>query len=159
MRAARVSLREVLPEDLPVFFENHRDPSATWMAAFTMADPSDRAAFDSHWEKILAHEHVTKRTILLDSEVVGNIMCYQLLGAANVAYWIWKEQWGKGIATEALRLFLAIVTERPLVGRTAADNFASRRVLEKCGFVRIDEERGFAHARGEKIDEIVFRLD
>ncbi len=157
--AARVSLRDVLPEDLPVFFEHHQDPAATWMAAFTMADPADRATFDSHWEKILAHDHITKRTILLGDEVVGNIMCYQLLGAPNIAYWIWREQWGNGIATEALRLFLEIVTERPLVGRIASDNVASGRVLEKCGFVRIGEERGFAHARGENVDEIVFQLD
>lgn len=158
-RSARVSLREVLPEDLPVYFENQRDPKATWMAAFTVADPSDRDAFDIYWQKILSHDTITKRTILLGETVVGSIMIYPLLGVPNVAYWIWREYWGKGVATAALEQFLAIVKERPLVARIASDNAASGRVLEKCGFKRVGEERGFAHARGENVDEIVYRLD
>jgi RimJ/RimL family protein N-acetyltransferase len=35
----------------------------------------------------------------------------------------------------------------------------SQRVLEKCGFRRVGEGRGFANARGEEIDEVLFRLD
>lgn len=156
---ARVSLREVRLDDLPLYYENQRDPKATWMAAFTVADPSDRDAFEVYWQKILAHDTITKRTILLGDEVVGSILCYQLLGAPNVAYWIWRDHWGKGIATAALELFLVVVEERPLVARIAADNAGSGRVLDKCGFERVGEERGHAHARGVKIDEIVFQLD
>ena len=48
---------------------------------------------------------------------------------------------------------------RPLYGRAAADNLGSLRVLEKCGFVRVGSERGFASARGEEIEEVILRLD
>jgi RimJ/RimL family protein N-acetyltransferase len=42
---------------------------------------------------------------------------------------------------------------------TAGDNVASQRVLERCGFKRTGEqERAFAEARGEEIDEVMFRL-
>ena len=43
---SRVTLREVQPADLPFFFEHQRDPVAVRMAAFTAADPDDRAAFE-----------------------------------------------------------------------------------------------------------------
>jgi RimJ/RimL family protein N-acetyltransferase len=40
----------------------------------------------------------------------------------------------------------------------AADNAGSIRVLEKCGFTLVGKDRGYAHARGEEIDEWVMRL-
>ena len=41
-----VRLRNVEPDDLPIFYEHQLDVDATRMAAF----PSrDRAAFDAHW--------------------------------------------------------------------------------------------------------------
>jgi RimJ/RimL family protein N-acetyltransferase len=43
--------------------------------------------------------------------------------------------------------------------RVAADNLASRRVLEKCGFRVIATDRGLAEARGAEIEELVLRLD
>ena len=42
--------------------------------------------------------------------------------------------------------------------RAAADNAASLRVLAKCGFEVVGEDRGFANARGEEIDEYVLEL-
>lgn len=66
---------------------------------------------------------------------------------------------GLGIASEALRQFLAELTARPLHARAAKDNAASMRVLERCGFVACGAGRGFAEARGEEIDELIFRLD
>ncbi len=45
---SEVQLRPVRDEDLPIFFEQERDPVAVQMAAFTHPDPNDRAAFDAH---------------------------------------------------------------------------------------------------------------
>jgi hypothetical protein len=50
------------------------------------------------------------------------------------------------------------VKTRPLYARAARDNFASLRVLEKCGFWIVGYERGFACARGEEIEEVVLEL-
>ena len=49
-----VRLRHVTEGDLPVFFEQQRDPAANHMAAFTAADPVDRDAFTARWTRILA---------------------------------------------------------------------------------------------------------
>jgi RimJ/RimL family protein N-acetyltransferase len=50
------------------------------------------------------------------------------------------------------------VPDRPLHARAAADNIASVRVLEKCGFVVTGHDRGFANARGTEIDEVLLTL-
>jgi len=54
---------------------------------------------------------------------------------------------------------LTVDPSRPLHGRVAYDNVASRRVLEKCGFRAIATERGFAEARSCEIEEVVLRLE
>src|SRR5262249_44237054 len=79
-------------------------------------------------------------------------------GKLEVSYWIGRAFWGKGIATKALAALLGSVKTRPLYARAARDNIASIRVLEKCGFMNAGYDRGFANARGEEIDEVVFEL-
>jgi RimJ/RimL family protein N-acetyltransferase len=134
------------------------DPESLRMAAFTPKDPADRDAFDAHWKRIRALPGVRNRTVLADGDVVGSAAVYGEPGEREVTYWIDRAYWGKGIATAVLRDLLAEEPERPLHARVAADNPASRRVLEKCGFVVSGHDRGFANARGEEIDELVLTL-
>ena len=152
-------LRPVERTDLDAFFGYMQDPDAVWMAAFTPPDPSDREAFDAHWERLFTNPDVTTRSIEVDGALAGNIASFDMMGDREVTYWIDRSVWGRGVATEALRQFLDVEAVRPLHGRVAADNTGSRRVLEKCGFVKVAEERGFATARDEEIDELVLRLD
>lgn len=154
-----IVLRDVIASDLDVFFEHERDPQAYQMAAFTAKDPEDRAAFDRHWQKIMADEQVFIQTILLDGEVAGSVATFVAFGEREITYWIGREHWGQGVASRALGLFLERVSERPLFARAAKDNQRSIRVLEKNGFRQVGEERGFANARGKEIAEVVFRLD
>lgn len=49
-------------------------------------------------------------------------------------------------------------TARPIVGRVAFDNFGSQKVLEKCGFVKIGTDKGFASVRGTEIEEFTYEL-
>ena len=155
-----IVLREVVDEDLPVFFEHQLDPEAVHMAAFTAKDPTDREAFDAHWARIRADESTINRTILVDGQVAGSVASYvdPELGAPEVTYWIGREYWGRGIATRALSGFLKEQTTRPIYGRAARDNTGSIRVLEKCGFELTGYGRGFANARGEEIEEAILVL-
>lgn len=154
----RVALRAVVDADLPLFFEHERSPTARWMAAFIGKDPNDRAAFDAQWAKIRGTPTILSRTIECAGRVVGHIASFNRGAAREVTYWIAEEEWGKGIATAALARFLGDETARPLAARIAADNVASRRVLEKCGFVVSGRERGFAESRDAEIDELVLTL-
>jgi RimJ/RimL family protein N-acetyltransferase len=145
-RTREVVLRDVTEDDLAHFSEHQRDPVANRMADFP---PRDRDAFRAHWKKILADESVTKKTILVEGRVAGNIVSFEQDGEREVGYWIGREFWSKGVATEALSVFLSHVeVRRPLHAGVAKPNIASIRVLEKCGFTVI----------GEKDEEYILRL-
>ncbi len=154
-----ISIRPVQPGDLDTFFRLFSDPASVTMAGFTSQDPDDRAAFDAHWESILASEAVTARTILRDSAVVGHVASFEIEGVTEVTYWIDQQVWGHGIATTALGQLLDHVHARPLFARAASDNEASLRVLTKCGFRPVGTDRAYANARGAEIEETVLRLD
>lgn len=156
--AGRVALRPLLDADLEIYFQNQLDPQANWMAGFTAENPADRAAFDAHWAKVRAHPGVNLRTILYDGQVAGSILCHDWFGEPEVSYWLGREFWGRGLATQALELFLSEEPRRPLAGRVVEDNHASRRVLEKCGFRLTGQERGFANARRAEVTELIFTL-
>lgn len=146
-------LRQVVEEDLAVFYEHQRDDVATAMAAF----PSrDRAAFVAHWHKrVLLSENLT-RAVVVDDQVAGYIGSWSQDGLRLVAYWIGREHWGKGIATQALRAFLNVEPTRPLMAYVAEHNVGSIRVLEKCAFRAVAHESP-QHADG--VAEVLMRLD
>jgi len=50
-------LRDVIADDLPIFFEHQLDPEATEMAAFP---PRTREAFMAHWARLLADPTLIK---------------------------------------------------------------------------------------------------
>lgn len=150
-----IQLRDVTESDLPVFYEHQLDPEATLMASF----PSrSRDGFMSHWDKLLKDESVLMKTILYNGDIAGNIVCFEQLGEREVGYWLGKQFWGKGIATRALEEFLKQVETRPLYAHVAKHNTASRRVLEKCGFVVSGESKFFSQILGDDIEEYVLIL-
>ena len=67
-------------------------------------------------------------------------MSFIMEGKREVGYWIGREFWGKGIATQALSELLRCIEMRPLYGHVAKHNIGSRRVLEKCGFAFFGED-------------------
>jgi RimJ/RimL family protein N-acetyltransferase len=153
------TLRPVRDEDHDALFDFQRDPDAVRMAAFTRADPDDRAAFDEHQHRVRTADGVRHRAIERDGVLVGTVAAFTIEGEREVTYWVDPSRWGEGIATDALRLLLAEEPERPVYGRVALHNKGSRRVLERCGFHVVGEDRGFAAGVGEDTDELVLRLD
>jgi RimJ/RimL family protein N-acetyltransferase len=153
-----IVLRDVIDDDLPTFFAQQLDPVANQMAAFTARNPADRDAFMAHWARILGDRAITIKTILYEGYVAGHVLSHGWFGQPEISYWIGREYWGKGIATEALARFLTYVEARPLYARAAKDNIASIRVLEKCGFTNYGEDRGFSNARGREVEEFILKL-
>ena len=143
-------LREVVEADLPVFYEHQRDREAAAMAAFP---PRERDAFMAHWAKTLANDSALTWTVVSDGAVAGNIGCWEDDGRRLVGYWIGREFWGRGLATEALAELVGIVDARPLHAEVVNTNVASVRVLEKCGFTRVE-----AHVGDDGIEELVLEL-
>lgn len=132
--AAVVLLREVRPDDLPVLYAHQADKGAAAMADF----PSrDRAAFDAHWAKVLANPANLARVIEVDGVVAGNVGIWDGDGGREIGYWIGREHWGRGVATAAVGLALALEPTRPLHAHVATHNLGSLRVLERNGFVEV----------------------
>jgi RimJ/RimL family protein N-acetyltransferase len=146
-------LRDVIQDDLRTFFEHQRDPEACRMAVF----PSrTRDVFMVHWNTaILADPDVAKKTIVIDGEVAGHVVSWGKDGRRFVGYWIGREYWGRGVATEALASFLEHETRRPLHAYVAAQNLGSIRVLEKCGFHRVGESTKAL----DGVEEVLLQLD
>lgn len=132
LEPSRLQLRDVIESDLPVFYLHQSDEESARMADFASRD---EAAFMLHWKKIMTQETSILKTILVDGQVVGNIVCWKQDGMREIGYWIGREYWGRGIASAALRSFLTAVPFRPLRAYVVNHNLASRRVLEKCGFL------------------------
>src|SRR4051812_21598924 len=129
----RVRLRSVEDADLEVFFDHQVDPEALAMAAFPARD---RDQFVAHWAKVRADDTNVVRTIVAGGMVAGNIGSWQDNGQQLLGYWVGREHWGRGVATQALALFADEVSIRPLYAHVAAHNVGSIRVLEKAGFRR-----------------------
>src|SRR5258707_1190544 len=98
--SSEVRLRDIRLSDLDALFEHQCDPAALAMAAF----PSrDRAAFLEHWTKnILGVDAVIKQAIEVDGRIAGYLGCFEKGGERLVGYWLGREFWGRGIATQAL---------------------------------------------------------
>lgn len=135
--AGDVLLRAVGDADLPILYEQQLDPEACAMANF----PSrEREPFMAHWAKVLADPGNLTQVILVGGLVAGNIVCFGPPDERLVGYWLGRQFWGQGVATRALGALLGLLEERPLFAYVARQNPASRRVLEKCGFVVQAEE-------------------
>src|SRR5215471_11157423 len=146
-------LRDVVDDDLEVFFEHSNDAEAIRMAVWV---PRDRDAFFQHWRGILIADELVAKTIVSGDEVAGNITSWPRDGKRYVGYWLGREFWGQGLATKALAELVQEL-ERPLYAEVAATNIGSIRVLEKCGFEVVGSETEQDETFGE-LELFVMRL-
>jgi RimJ/RimL family protein N-acetyltransferase len=75
-------------------------------------------------------------------------------GEIEMGYWIARDRWGQGFATEAARSVMRVARllgHRRVVACHASDNPASGRVLRKAGFVPTGRMRTF-HSLGRGRD-------
>jgi len=158
MQINKVKLRQSEISDLEFFFQFQLDEEANYLAAFTSKDPADKAAYFEKYTKHFNDPAINNMTILFGETIAGSIAKFVMEGDAEITYWIDKSFWGKGIATTALKFFLTLENTRPIFARVAFDNFGSQKVLEKCGFVKIGTDKGFANARQEETEEFIYRL-
>ncbi|MPZ53764.1 MAG: GNAT family N-acetyltransferase [Acidimicrobiia bacterium] len=151
-------LRSLDDADLDDLFEWEKDPRAVEMAAFTRADPSDRAAFDAHYERIRNDPTCTLLAIDDGDGLVGTVGSFTRYDDREVTYWIAPARWGEGLATAALNAFLGVKTTRPLLARVAEHNVGSATVLVRAGFVQIGSATSYAEGVGREVVEHIYRL-
>ena len=151
----QVAVRPVQDADVEVFYEQQADPVASQMAAF----PSrDRAAHFDHWiNRVLVNRDYI-RTVIADGAVAGNIVSWvdPESGHRLFGYWLGRDFWGRGVATEAVRQYLDEITERPIYADVAVHNIGSQRVLEKNNFVRLSDA---PTVESDGVELLLYRLD
>jgi RimJ/RimL family protein N-acetyltransferase len=155
---SHIDLRAIDDDDLDAVFEMMRDRDSIAAAAFTAEDPDDRGAFDAWITRQRTDPDVAYFVVTERGGFAGTIAAFTIEGDREVSYWIAQHAWGRGVATEALRLLVSREPERPLFARAAAHNAASIAVLEKNGFTELSRDVDFAPGLGRDTEENVFTL-
>lgn len=79
----------------------------------------------------------------------------------EIGYHIAKQFTGKGYATEAVKAFLPVMAKKlnikEVYGICLAENLASIRVLEKCGFTQIYEGPGNYQGKEAQINKAIWK--
>lgn len=153
-----IELRDLDEDDLDAVFEMMRDRAGVEMAAFTAADPDDRGVFDEWMTRHRTAPEVSMFVVTEDGGFAGTAAVFSVDGDREVTYWIARHAWGRGVATEALRILVSREPERPLFARVAAHNAASIAVLTKVGFTEVSRDVDFAPGMGREVEEIVMVL-
>ena len=151
-------LKATSQADLVTLFAYQTHKTSILMAAFTAENPNDKEAYMDKWSKIITNPQINMQSIYVDDQLVGSILCFDMMDETNVSYWLGHKYWNKGIASKSLKRFLQKTKKRLLIGRTAFDNYGSQKVLTKCGFTFMRKETDFANARGKKIEEYIYIL-
>ncbi len=73
------------------------EPEANAMAA---VPARDREAFLAHWRKLLADVSCIASAVVVDGKLAGHIGSWTQDGERLVGYWLGKDYWGQGIATQ-----------------------------------------------------------
>lgn len=153
-----IELRPLDDDDLDAIFEMMRDPDAVAMAAFTAEDPDDRAAFDAWIDRQRAADGVVNLVVTENGGFAGTAASFDVAGGREVSFWIARQAWGRGVASEALRLLVSREPVRPLYARAAAHNTGSIAVLERNGFTEVSRNVDFAPGVGREVEAVVFAL-
>lgn len=101
--------------------------------------------------------------LLRDGTVIGHVQAIPLEdGQWEVGYHIGERYTRKGYATEALRAFLPAVMGqlglKRILGICVAENLASRKVMEKCGFRKEYEGPGLYQGKQRDICRYAYVL-
>lgn len=161
-RTERLFLRPAFPEDSAAILAGIGEESivrnlarAPW--PYQLADASAFAAMPQ--DVRLPHFLVT----IPGTGVVGSAGLDEHDGEAELGYWIARDHWGRGIATEAAGAVLKIARtlgHRRIVAGHFTDNPASGKVLRKLGFLPTGRPgKRFSLARGQMVESIEYALD
>lgn len=158
MPHATIQLTKTTTADLPALYQFQLDKEANHLAAFTATNQNSEAEYLKKFTPFLSNPTINMFTIRTNNTVIGSISKFMMDDEAEITYWIDRKFWGKGVATTALNDFLKMEQTRPIRARVAFDNYGSQKVLEKCGFVKIGTDKGFANARQAEIEEYIYKL-
>jgi RimJ/RimL family protein N-acetyltransferase len=161
LRTPRLLLSRPRPADLPDLVRMYADPAVMATLGGLRSAEESRVYLDrmmAHWQEHgfgwwVARDPASGR--FLGRGGLRHVQV-EAQDEVEVGYGFVAEAWGKGLATElaleSVRVGLEVLGLRGLVSFTLPTNLASRRVMEKAGFVY---ERDFVHA---DLPHVLYRL-
>jgi RimJ/RimL family protein N-acetyltransferase len=140
----RLTAERLRPEHLELLCSVNRDPrvAATLGGVRTDEETRDRTQFHlDHWQRhgfgIWIFRARTDGRFISRAGLIHTVV--DGVDEVEIMYALPAEEWGQGFATELARAVVEIAFARlglaQIVGFTLPHNLASRRVLEKSGFV------------------------
>ena len=162
----RLILKRPIPEDAELVFTRYSsDPEVTRYVGWPRQDSvSQTKAFitfsDTQWLKWPAGPYLAfsrENGILLG----GTGLAFDTPTKASTGYVFAKDSWGKGYATESLRVMVRLAQSlnvKRLYATCHVDHQASAHVLEKCGFTRegiLPKHTIFPNLSPEKLSDVL----
>lgn len=115
--------------------------------------------------KEVIKSHPWYRAICVKDRPIGSIYVMPGIGKderrGEIGYAISAKYWGKGVATEAVKIAVACAFKElkyldRIEGLVFSENKASQKVLEKAGFIREGLLRKYFFVKGKSVDIVVF---
>ncbi len=166
LETARLVLRTYGQADAPHIVALLDDPV---MADFLMVTPQPFVAFDARqlvkaaWRRLATGRGFDLMIVAKDGGTpIGGVGVglHDEGARAELGFWVGRNHWGRGYATEAAARLIDFARDSLGVSRitaTAAEgNAASRRVLAKLGFVETGREQRTVPSAGEARTVILF---
>ena len=156
----RLTLRAPAPQDVTRIAAMANDKDIARMTC-RMPHPFGTGDAEEFVLAVAGQNPQRASTFLIEHEDLGPVGVIGMFEHGDLApetgYWIGRDYWGRGFATEALEGALVWASRkwrrRALMAGHFADNPASGRVLEKAGFLYTGETRKqFSRARGATTD-------
>ena len=149
----RVLARKLLPEDALVLYENHAEEKVKrWFPNESYADVNEAKDAICFFGDCVDKDQlpfVLAVQLKETGELIGDTGVSEVRGqpdAVEIGYQICDKYSGKGLATEVLKAMTEFSLKRfgaaISYGRVVHGNIASARVLEKAGYLFIEEEFG-----------------
>lgn len=101
--------------------------------------------------------------LLKDQTYIGYVQAIPLDNDWEIGYHISGSYTGQGYATEAVSAFLPVIMKKigidSIKGVCLAENIASVKVMERCGFEKLYEGKGSYQGQERNICKFVFKLE
>lgn len=161
-----VGISLITEEDIKALYPLGNDADVSWMSGGGLTYPVSYEVFRTKKTIALSTSfgEMASYAIRWNNTLVGSIGYFRRQQdlPLEIGYWLGKKYWGKGIATEALRLALGAMQDSGVSGTVMAttmfDNLSSQHILQKCGFREIGTEVLDSPARGQEVEGVHFSI-
>lgn len=160
IRTDRLLLRRATMDDLEAFHAIMSDPVVMryWSTPphETMEQTADwlRSMVDA--DTMVSDDYVIER----DGRAIGKIGCWEL---PEIGFHLARDQWGQGVASEAMAAFLArrkaLGEPKQLIADVDPRNTGSLNLLTRHGFVETHRATGTWQVGDELCDSVYLTLD